>query len=507
MSLNVPPPTLKVPSTSGRSKQQISPQQGSSFRGLSRIRQSDFILHPALALRASAVIEDTIKKLELLDILSGDIKELIGNEEENEKDQENEDTTNDQERNAVANILEEQRVLGNRYESLSYILRSQKDQNSMKQSLEEINKIKQEQETIQKKLKDNTKKLCRNLKETPNELENWKKIQTERDEIKTIFKRCLEDIQTGLKPQIQKTNTPKFKNLNSSNFLSGMFDVSLSGNSFDTNNLNVGGGGDLFLSSESASVSSVAAIRLDVPYDNFMKIVKEEKERKEYLQYITEQEGKTLEQVIKLRNEVIREKESKKKDVEDKSTKINNLLNKLRKLKKMTEEEDAKHHATEEASFQSRRRRENSVLLRLEEESIKKTIEVDVEKNVFSEVDVFLEKKTKELKEKGDFWKDKLEKESEELRSKISHWESMREDQIEKLKQLEERYEKEKDFKRLSEEQDALAKKKEAEDLERKIHNSANIIKLAFKCYKAREEFASRKKKKPSPSTKQKTKN
>ncbi|EFC44404.1 hypothetical protein NAEGRDRAFT_79803 [Naegleria gruberi] len=448
-------------------------RQKNTTRNWKSKSNSDYTVSPIYALRVSAVIEDTLEKLQLLDLLSGDIKEFMGSDDQEKE--EDEDAL-DQETNAVANILEDQKVLGKRYEQLSFFLRANKQDNHMSQSLEEINKVKDELEMIQRKLKDNTKKLCRNLKETPNELENWKKIQSERHEIQTIFVTLLREIQAGLIPPQAKSTIPKNRGLNYSTVV-------------EEND-----------EEESETVSVPQSIIPDVPYESFMKKVAEEKEKKQYLQHITEIESKTLEQVNKLKIEVIKEKELKKTEVDDRSTKVNTLLNKLRKLKKLTADEDSKTKATEEASHESRRRREASTLHKLESESRSKNIELEVEKNVFSQIKNFLEKKTDELKRKGEYWREKYEKESEELRSKIIQWEAMREEQIEKLKRLEEKFELETQDKQVQEDVDATTKAKEKDDAEKKIQMSADVIKMAFKCYKAREDFANRKKKKKTRS-------
>ena len=469
--------TKKMLSTPTSPAKHVSRQQNrTNNRHWKSKNATDYTIPPIFALRASAIIEDTLEKLQLLDLLSGDIKEFMGNDDQDDKEDGEEDAL-DQETNAVANILEDQKVLGKRYEELSYFLRAHKQDNTMSRSIEEINQIKEELESIQMKLKDNTRKLCRNLKETPNELENWKKIQSERHEIQTIFVTLLREIQAGLIPPVAKSTTPKYKGLNYS--------------AVATTEEN---------EEDSEHSSTPQSIRPDVPYESFMKKVAEEKEKKQYLQHITEIEGKTLEQVNKLKNEVIKEKELKKTEVDDRSTKVNTLLNKLRKLKKLTADEDSKTRATEEAAFESRRRRESSALLKLEETSLKKNIELEVEKNVFSQIKNFLEKKTDELKRKGEYWREKYEKESEELRSKIIHWEAMREEQIDKLKKLEEKYALETQDKQIQEEFDRSTNAKEKEDAERKIQMSADIIKLAYKCYKAREDFANRKKKKKTRS-------
>lgn len=79
-------------------------------------------------------------------------------------------------------MLDEQKQLGKRYEELS-IKRSNKNKDLLS-SLADEKIYEEELNKIQAKLRENTILLCRNLKETPNESNNWNKVQKERTELK-----------------------------------------------------------------------------------------------------------------------------------------------------------------------------------------------------------------------------------------------------------------------------------------------------------------------------------
>jgi len=352
--------------------------------------------------------------------------------------------------------LEEQRKLGARYEALSQ-QRSNKDQDVFT-SIKEQNEKESELASIQEKLKDNTRKLSRNLKETPNELNNWKKVQSERTEIQNVLSNCLREIQNGLLPQ------SKYKHLKTPQF--------------------------------NYPSSPSTRQRIEVSYELFFKKVKDEIKDRQMLQTIQEHEVQLNRLVKSLQKDVKKEKEMKKFEVEERTQKVNELVNQLRELKKMTQEAKLKTVATDNAEFECRRRQEQIELRALEQELLEEEMKLKIEEKVYNQTSEFLDKRNAALRQVGSEWRDKSDREIEEMRQKLSYWEGIREDQIALRKKMEE------DFKRETEEMAVRVQVKEArieqdrQDRENELFDSANRIKLCYRAYKARLRFEEIKKEK-----------
>jgi hypothetical protein len=357
--------------------------------------------------------------------------------------------------------------LGQRYEMLSY-QRGNKNQDKFI-TLEAQKQKEQEMASIQKKLKENTKKLARNLKETPNEMNNWKKVQTERADIKAVLENLSKELLDGLgldNKQTKQSNQPKVQK----NFkYDGSLGMSGSGRNSVSSPTNQG--------------------RNEVSYEHFLKKVVEEQEQKKFLKDIIEQEKETNLQVKMLNSEVKREKELKKSEIEERTHKVTELVDELRNLKKLTQEEMMKTKFTTDASFECSRRQEQSALLLLEQELIHKKMELQVETDVNEQTKRFLDNKNRELNSLSSDWRSKSDNEIEEAHNKLSVWESKREDQIKQKEQLEKHYEKELEEKHVREEMERKRKERERIELETKIVQSAQIIKLCYKSHKARQLF------------------
>ncbi|KAL0480732.1 flagellar associated protein [Acrasis kona] len=334
---------------------------------------------------------------------------------------------------------------------------------------------------IQKKLKENTKKLARNLKETPNETNNWKKVQTERADIKLVLENLSKELLDGLgldtKQAKQHNKIHKSLKLDTYGNRSGV----------------------------SSPNSQSPSGRSEVSYEHFLKKVLEEQEQKKYLKDIIEQEKETNLQVKQLSADVKREKELKKHEIEERSHKLTELVDELRNLKKLTQEDLMKTKLTTEASNECRRRQETSSLHVLEQELIRKKMELQVENDVFQQTKLFLDNKNAEMKILATNWRSKNDKESEEVNNRLSEWESKREDQIKQKEALERQYEKELEEKHIREDMERKRKEKEKIDLENKIVQSATCIKLCYKSFKARQMFEQLKATKSKKKTKAKS--
>jgi hypothetical protein len=114
--------------------------------------------------------------------------------------------SNDEASRGVGGILEEQKQLEARYERL--ILATQaKRHNPMDPLLDpacfsHVRNVAEEQQVeelkdVSRRLKEQSRLLCRQLKDNPNDAENWQKIVSERAELGVLISSCVRELQSS----------------------------------------------------------------------------------------------------------------------------------------------------------------------------------------------------------------------------------------------------------------------------------------------------------------------
>lgn len=386
-----------------------------------------FHLLPTEAQRVTTLLSGTTKKLELLTKLSEFQSVPTQNIIETQSQNDNEST--------VADILQKTRDLGSVYEQLSY----ERGHQDLSTSLQEAQERDQSLTNIRKALKENTKQLCRNLKETPNEANNWRKIKKERDELIGVLYDCRRELMSGA------PNT-KYQNSN------------------------------------------------QVFYKEFVKRVSVEQSNKKYLEEILKREKETMKEVKRLQEEVKQERLLRQQESKERAEKVAKLVTDLRHLKRLNEEDKEKNRATKTAEFESRRRSEKSILKRLDEQLRRVRLEFDIEREVHERTQKFLNEANKMLGVKHGEWSETYKKESSKHQSELGTWEAKRKLQLDKKGELEDQYAEELSEKNQREEKISREQKELEEERTRKLLEAATRIKLAFKSFKAREMFEIRKK-------------
>ena len=129
-----------------------------------------YFLTPIESVRVSACLHEAIQKLEFLNTLTPDVlanrddlAKMVGEE--------------------ITVLIQEQKDLEKEFQEL---VQKQHAMNATSNLTEKQN-MKKRIEEVSQKLKEKTTLLCRNLRDSPNISENIKKIQDERDTLKTLL--------------------------------------------------------------------------------------------------------------------------------------------------------------------------------------------------------------------------------------------------------------------------------------------------------------------------------
>lgn len=165
-------------------------------------------LQPMESHRVVAALEKAIERLQLLTLLnyesageaSAANASTMSKASGTGKDR---STTTVKEDKGVGSLLDEQKRLEARYEQL-LVATKKVHHNPLDPSLDvqcfahvenaERKAQLEELARISTQLKDQSKMLCRQLKENPNDADNWKKIVTERSELIALLSACVREI-------------------------------------------------------------------------------------------------------------------------------------------------------------------------------------------------------------------------------------------------------------------------------------------------------------------------
>eukprot|EP01001_Neometanema_parovale_P005165 NODE_1810_length_1597_cov_30.143148_g1724_i0.p1 GENE.NODE_1810_length_1597_cov_30.143148_g1724_i0~~NODE_1810_length_1597_cov_30.143148_g1724_i0.p1 ORF type:complete len:475 (+),score=154.58 NODE_1810_length_1597_cov_30.143148_g1724_i0:85-1509(+) len=437
-------------------------------------------------LRCITVLEKSIERLQLLSLLNYDAFP-------NSNDQYLEIKGMQDNPTGVGNILDEQKRLEQRYEELLIATTKQKN-NVMDPDLDPAcysnvdNVVERQQReelaSVSAQLKEFSKQLTRQLKENPNDSDNWKKVLNERNELTNMLSACVREITNSANAAAQSTNT-------------GNTTIMVAGGQgmmhFDTSSQKSGES----LRSMRSNSQFGGAGRAEVSYEIFAKKVIDEQNEKIWADEIVKREQLTNLNVKHLQNEVTQERLMKEKEIEERQITLSELKTKVRRLKQETKDQSEKKRAETEAQAEARAREAADVKRKYQErlEYLEKKLEIENE--VFENSGKHLNKKTGQLQRKTEDWTFRQVEENKELDDNITSESRKRDDQKEKLKTCEERHVIESDSKRQREETERSQEqaRKRYEDVRASEYAAATKLQAGFKGYLVRL-LAEQKKKK-----------
>eukprot|EP01028_Stygiella_incarcerata_P007580 TRINITY_DN314_c0_g4_i1.p1 TRINITY_DN314_c0_g4~~TRINITY_DN314_c0_g4_i1.p1 ORF type:complete len:496 (+),score=172.26 TRINITY_DN314_c0_g4_i1:102-1490(+) len=379
------------------------------------------------AVRAASVLDESLNRLHLLSILGAGPPVGI----------EDSDHQSDASSMApVALLLEEQRAMQEKYEQLLAVRNegnAGSGETSSLRAKEARSKENEEIRIVSEKLKSITKKLCRSLKETPNDLENWKKVARERADLHSSLSACLREFHTGIAsayPSISFAMSPH------------MGDGS--GRGFPSPHL---GAGKTILAQSPQHAALLAQQqqqmipeKMDpqpVSFSSFAKRVMEEVEKKRWAREIVVREKDAQKELRNLRERVAEDQkayadDSKKREEEYKSLKekIHDLILEIRTSNEKFRQE-SKGETDALSLSQAERLRE------LKRKLDKLEVEIVVEKTANEKFSSFLEEKNTELSLLLDKWAGKHDQETLEMDQELDRRTHERASLLEKIQELE----------------------------------------------------------------------
>lgn len=287
--------------------------------------------------RVVAVLEKGIERLQLLTILNYETptegaaglgataggKSGSLNQSQTGGTQQQQPQTDSTTVRGVGSILEEQKRLEARYEELLQATKrfhrnpndpaldqmcfAHIDNPAERAQLEELRVISQ-------KLKEQSKLLCRQLKDNPNDADNWKKVVNERGELITILSSCVRELAS------------------SATTMDGM-------------------------GAASEGAAAAAAVNMQSSYEVFAKKILDEQSASQWADDLVKKEKETNQNVKQLQNQVKHEKAEKERELAERHQQIVKLKAQLRELKQADKEARDKMRAETEARSEALQRK------------------------------------------------------------------------------------------------------------------------------------------------------
>lgn len=308
----------------------------------------------------------------------------------------------------VGAILSEQRRLESRYEELLQLTHVPR-QNPLDPKLDpgcfghvQDPKRKahlEELQQISKQLKDQSKALCRQLKENPNDANNWKKVVTERDELIKLVMGCITELQ----------NSSQAANVDTSatSHMTPQKGVTQASNGMAT-------------------------------YETFARKVLDEQSAALWADALVRKEKETNQNVKQLQNEVRQERALKEQELEQCHSELSQLKAELRQLRKETKARADKIRAETDASNEAQERKASEDQ-RICNGAINGHIKAtEVEQTVHKDVTEHLDAKLRALDDHNLRWNEHIEREQRALEESKHEVERRRQDYADKLKSMSE---------------------------------------------------------------------
>lgn len=342
--------------------------------------------------RVAAVLEKAIERLQLLTLLNYDTPASFVPEKSSGTPTGTSAREHENVNRGVGSILDEQKRLEARYEAL--LAATQKQHNNpmdpsldplcfshvenhqQAQQLEELRQISQS-------LKGQSKLLCRQLKDNPNDADNWRKIVGERQELITMLLTCVRELMT-------------------------------SNNVADP--------------TEATSAKQLSS------YETFAKKVLDEQSAAIWADELVKKEKETNQNVKQLQNEVKYERQMKEEERDKRQKIIADLKTELRLLKQHVKTTMDKIRAGTEASSEALQREaletERKIRKTLMYVQDKKEMELQVDDDFLKHTQF----KTQNLDDMITTWTEKSQDAQRKTEGKKHQMERVRTEQAEKLK-------------------------------------------------------------------------
>lgn len=497
--------TLPMPAQSSTPLPAASNMPRPHLKGLPRATR----MSVAEASRVSALIEQAQQKIALLSMVSSGTGPADDSKDENGNSKEDKS-------GPMARLLEEQKAAQARYEALLdkrvESISNQNDNttilsyssNEKKQlSADELAELRETQEL----LKQLTKKLCRSLRETPDDADNWKKISRERNEVQTALQACFREFSSNLlsavppaptswtvPTQLSLRNSPAPASPGGST--GGPQESSRDGA------LSAGGSqsrqrfSSVFASNSlitpTTQITEVAP--KDVFFDTFAKRVNDAVTKREWAKEVVEKEKSVQQEVKELRYKLMTETEERQKMLKERGSKMAALKQEVASLILTVRVDNEKLKKERDALSESDRRKELATIADLTKRLERLEIELNVEHRAHQTLAKFFDDKNNETRLLLDGWNSRYEQETAELERELEQRTRDRAQQEQRLAECEKRYQEELEDEARRQEEARIEAEKEAERKRQALRvDAAGKIQTAWREYVARKKAAKKK--------------
>eukprot|EP01062_Namystynia_karyoxenos_P000723 TRINITY_DN10270_c0_g1_i1.p1 TRINITY_DN10270_c0_g1~~TRINITY_DN10270_c0_g1_i1.p1 ORF type:complete len:459 (+),score=218.40 TRINITY_DN10270_c0_g1_i1:78-1454(+) len=380
----------------------------------------------------------------------------------------------------VGAILENQKRMEQRYDELLTATAKKKinpldpqldvgcfasiDDQEQRQQQEEL-------EAVSKHLKEYSRDLCRQLKENPNDSNNWNKVVNGRSELCSTLQQCIRELRSNASGSGGHKQQPE-------------------------DGLLLDDGGSQHSDSQRSGPSG-AGLGATASYETFAVKVIDEQNEQIWADEIVKREKETNQNVKTLQNEVAIERGLKERDLEERQQQLSELKIKVRqKRQEHTQHyEQTKGETEARAEAQARKSKNRQRELRERIDIISELLEI--EKQVSKELRQHLERKTEQVSGMAKGWHEKqarCQRETEEWYQNCKNEMEKTEDALHKTQEQLER-ERRQCAERRRDRELKSNRKKHAEDEQRSRWCASTRLQAAFKGYMVRKDLLTNTKK------------
>ena len=424
--------------------------------------------------RIVALLNKGIERLQLLSILSYDSFE----------GDENGAGAGAEGSNGVGAILEAQRKMEQRYDELlraTAVVKSNPLDPTLDLSCfssvddEKQKKHKDELEKVSINLKEYSRDLCRQLKENPNDSNNWIKVLTGRTELITLLQSCVKELTTSCQSGASKKIA--------------MDEAIAGGGVYPDDNASQ-------TESQRSGKSNIAGSDVAI-YENFAVKIIDDQSEQVWADDIVKREKETNQNVKTLQNDVALERGMKERELEERQQQLSELKIKVRKLRQESAEsyERKKGETEARAEAQARKGKNRQRELKEKIENLKERIEI--EKKVHEQLKVHLQNKIEDITVNTKEWAEKQtdrQRQMEESYQNERKAKELLETRLHDATTQSSSEKQKRDLRRELDEKERQQKKRD-EDLEAAKKAASTRLQAAFKGYLLRQTLSQMKKK------------
>jgi hypothetical protein len=371
----------------------------------------------------------------------------------------------------IQKLIADQHAAQQRYESLLQIrlaAQANRDESKKNKPSDDVEELRKAQE----ELKQATRRLCRSLKETPDDADNWKKVLRERQDAVALLQSAHRELFSGIMAATPNPSNPNnaFGNPQGSSRESDRSSERETGQGGRKNRH-----GSLLLTSPQNALLSDLAPR-DVSFDTFSKKVADAVAKHDWAREVVDRERTIQRELKELRGRMEAEAAERQKAIKERAAAIDGLKRDVAALLLEARVLHEKESRERDASLENRIRVQGVSVGQLQNELEQLDVHVQMEQRAHLTLVSYFESRNTQSRELLDNWNKKYEIESGDMEQQVETRVKDREAQVQRLRECEARYERELEEQARREEEERVRKELEEQRKQEEERERAAVL-------------------------------